>query len=116
MPDRNVCVDNVWYGPDYPDAGDPPADKVDAKFLGRNVDEPLDDDDFVGSKAVTEPVEAAQFGSPVLLEETDADKPTGEVDPVGIKAVDSESEAAAFRGEPRRDDGAVAERPTRSRK
>lgn len=24
----NVCVDGVWYGPSYPDAGNPPSGKV----------------------------------------------------------------------------------------
>lgn len=94
-PARNVSVGGVWYGPDYPEAGDPPADKVDAKFLGRAVDEPVADGDFVGSKAVTEPGEAAQFGSPVLLEKADGDKPTGQVAPAGGKAVDTESESSS---------------------
>ena len=101
MTERNVYVDGTWYGPDYPDSGQPPADKVDGQFLGRKVDEPVADGDFVGMKAVTEPDEAAQFGSPVPVEVTsERDAPTGEVEPVGIKAVKTQEEAAAFRGEP----------------
>lgn len=98
MTERNVYVDGTWYGPDYPDAGQPPADKVDGEFLSRKTGE-IDDGDWVGVKAVTEPEEAWQFGSPAPAAAADdgrEDDP--DVEPVGMKAVTTQEEAAAFRG------------------
>ncbi len=79
-PARNVCVEGVWYGPDYPEAGDPPADKVDAKFLGRKA---ADDVEPVGWAAVTTPEQAGQFGggAAVPVDDTPADRDVPDVDP-----------------------------------
>jgi hypothetical protein len=110
MPDRNVHVEGQWYGPDYPDAGEPPADKLDAKFLGRKVADPVDDGDFVGIKAVTEQDEAAQFGSPVPVEDSAGQREVPDVEPVGMKAVTTQEEADAFRGRPTRAPAPAADR------
>jgi hypothetical protein len=114
--ERNVYVDGQWYGPDYPDNGPPPADKVDGKFLGRKAPEQLDDGDFVGMKAVTEPGEAAQFGAPVpVLDVDESREGQPDIEPVGIKAVQTAEEAAAFRGRPTRR-SAAADTPPASEK
>lgn len=104
-PARNVCVGGVWYGPDYRDAGEPPAGKVDEKFLGRKADGPDDEPDPVGWAAVKTREQAAQFaaGGAVLVDDTDdEDRDVPALDPVGSKAVETEEEAAAFRGRPTR--------------
>lgn len=94
---RNVWHEGVWYGPDYPEAGDPPAGAV----FEKPVPEDLEDGDFVGLKAVTEPEEAAQFGQPVPVEDTDDKKPETDVESLDgpSQAVTTPEQAAAFRGE-----------------
>lgn len=63
----NVWVDGVWYGPNYPDAGDPPAEQVDPDvFDGPDEVAPVD------GEAVTTAEQAAAFGSPGDPVETDA--------------------------------------------
>src|SRR5690349_24363721 len=101
-PERNVVVDNVWYGPDYPENGQPPAGKLDLGYLNRKDDD--SDDEPVGGAAVTTPEQARKFsgGQPVAAPDVDEAGDAPDIDPVGSKAVQSAEEAATFRGRPTR--------------
>lgn len=116
-PARNVWADGVWYGPDYPDAGDPPGDAVIAEKV--NVERPaaLDDVDYVGMELVTTAEQAEQFAEPAPVDAEDgAERETAEDRGVEVldtpeQSVTTEGQAAAFRGETGEDEGNGDESP-----
>lgn len=57
-PARNVAVDGRWYGPDYPDAGDPPKGSVGDHVYAEEGDGP------VSAEPVTTPESPAAADPP----------------------------------------------------